>query len=409
MYRKPSQLGSSPNYQPRQHQTSSISQPTSKPGMTLVSKLELQHLRENNDFLRRSNVELAKAHALARTQAGAIQEHVKKAKEETDAAQLKFDRMKKENELLTTMTQKGFDPATAAKRLAALEEYRKIYWECGIEWARKENAWGAEKELCKREVGDLVAKIGLLEGDLAEERAKFRELVGENLEREREMSMRRGMMGGGHYGQQMMERGMPIPADDDMQMQGAGMMASERDGSHVEGPRWQQKQQHHGCEQGQKRMQSNGQHQWQDMRTTQQLQSDGYELMLGAQALQELGHGQTPLLGQEQQRLLPMMTMLEQSEAQQQRHDAKPMSSAAQFDGLVQGAEAFTGLLMNAEIIEQDHDGTPRLGHSGHGGGDGQQWEMPFTIHDELKSQDSDTEVLEDASVGIRMGETEYK
>ena len=340
--------------------------------MTVVSKSELQHLRENNGFLRRSNIELAKAHAHVMAQAGALQEQVKIVNEESREVQEEIGRLSRENELLGTMTKEGFDPAVAAKRMTKLEELRKIYWECGLEWAKKEKAWGWERQLFKKEVTDLVGKVEGLEGELAEERAKVRRVEGEILERQREQSMRRGMVGGGQYAQQqMLENGIPSQDHDAMRGMGMMMMPSEHSGSHVTAPSWQM-QQSPGREQRQISMQrNNGQQQrYQDMRTMHGGQGHGHEMVLGAQALQSPGRGgHVYHHWQEQQR---MLTMQEQFEAQQEQRDPKVMVSPGQFDGLIHGDEDFDELLAGPEVHGKGHhDGLTQMRN-----GRGEPWEL---------------------------------
>ena len=350
VYRKPSQPPSRLDYNPVQHQTSSPYQQAPKPELTLVTKLELQHLRENNTFLRRSNIELAKAHGQVNAQVGAFQEQVKQGKEETAEAHLQVERLKRENELLGTMTKDGFDPAAAAQRMTKLEEIRKIYWECGVEWARKETGWGVEKELFKKEVTDLVGKVQGLEGELAEERAKVRRFEGEMLELERGQSMRRGVMGGGQYGQQMIGNGIPDEGDGGLQMHGLGtMVASKRGRPHVMAPSLQL-QRLLGRGQRQMSAQGNRQQQSQDMKMMRPGQDQGYTMMSGALALQDLGRGQAHLHGQEQYNMPREMTMQEQFAAQQQEQDAKTMMSPGQFAGLLPENQSFGDMLTGSEI-----------------------------------------------------------
>ena len=339
VYRKPSKAKSDRNYTSARQQTSSPTQP-SNPNMTLISKLEVQHLHENNGFLRRSNVELAKANAHGKAQVQAFQEALNTAREEKSEAQVEMERLKKENELLASMVQQGaaFDPAATVKRMAQLEEYRRVYWECGVEWARRENAWNVEKELFKKEVGELVEKVGVLEGEVAEERAKVRGFEGEMLERQREMSMRSSMM--------------PDSG------RGTMITGSENGGGHDMRSSWQN-QQVLKIEPGEEHMQNDWPQQWQGNGSAERDQEGGHSMMLGRQSHQYPGSfaGQSPIRGHGQQQMLPMMTMQEQFQAHQPRQRAQSMMPQGQFDGLGQGDEDFTSMLEESAMDGNDGDG----------------------------------------------------
>lgn len=91
-----------------------------------------------------------------------------------------------------------------ARRIMQLEEYRRVYWECGVEWARREGEWGVERDLLRREVGGLVERVGELEERLAEEeRKRSGEL---RLPGEVQMGNQISHQGGGQMGAQ--EEGM---------------------------------------------------------------------------------------------------------------------------------------------------------------------------------------------------------
>jgi hypothetical protein len=165
--------------------------------MSFGPTLELTQLRENNDFLRRHNVQLAKAQVKANQQVQNAKDEVTKAKQESAEARAEIERLKRENQILTDMTQQGsgFDAAGMAKRMAQLEEYRRVYFECGVEWARREQQWIVERDLLRSEVKGLMERIEVLEGEAEEERAKVRAIEGERLERERVLML--GSVGGG--------------------------------------------------------------------------------------------------------------------------------------------------------------------------------------------------------------------
>lgn len=125
---------------------------------TSIPTLELQHLRQNNAFLRQQNVSLARSQTAAQTQMRAAREEARAAKEEVA-------KLKRHEELRSAIDSGALD---AARRIDRLEEYRRTYWECNIEWAKIEKRLEAEKELLKREVSGLMARVRELEGRVLE-------------------------------------------------------------------------------------------------------------------------------------------------------------------------------------------------------------------------------------------------
>jgi hypothetical protein len=203
------------------------SQPTFSPqrnipiATTLIPTLELQHLRQNNAFLRRSNVELARSQTAAQAQLQAAGQAAREAREEVA-------KLKRHEEIRSAI---GSGELDTAKRLQELEGYRRLYWECGIEWAKIEKRLEAEKELLKRETSDLMERVRELEGRLLD---GHRERV-MSPRKENELSMVMGR-GNRHLAMDMNNHQMLIglgmsdgTAEEDMADNGREESAEEQD------------------------------------------------------------------------------------------------------------------------------------------------------------------------------------
>jgi hypothetical protein len=171
--------------------------PQGKPPIptTVIPTLELQHLRQNNAFLRRSNVELARSQSAAQAQLQAAGQAAREAREEVA-------KLKRHEEIRSAIDSGELD---SAKRLQELEEYRKLYWECGIQWAKIEKRLEAEKQLLKREVSGLMERVRELEGRILD---GHRERV-MSPRKENELSMVMGR-GNRHLAMDMSNHGMLI-------------------------------------------------------------------------------------------------------------------------------------------------------------------------------------------------------
>ena len=186
-------------YNPQRHYTATFSEinnnlklgslrniaPTPE-GMQLISKLEYQELRDNNNVLRQGNVTLATSQRNAVKQSHALGVELKRVKTESLEVKLENQRQKKRIRYLEVLAAQNpkLDGAAIAKDFEAVSNDRTLYWESGIAFAKIENN-------LKVKNGMMVKKMDGLEVQLAEERAKVRGLEGELLEGQRGRSMGR--------------------------------------------------------------------------------------------------------------------------------------------------------------------------------------------------------------------------